>query len=225
MSDENAFLSGVTEEPSPEATEQPNPPEVDEAIRQMQATQQDILSRLPADEEYGEEDGGEYEYETDADADQFEDGELEYRDDDGEIDEGDEDPLDPLRELIRSEIEPVYGEIDSRENERNIESLIQHFPEMDEPEVAEGIRSYLEQTNLFPEDGSFPDAYHVELAYKAYKADVAASGETPAEAGGEQGASLETGAGPSAPEEEIDPQTKGYLDAIAGSRSRNAFVR
>jgi hypothetical protein len=219
MTDEfaDSYDDGSAAEAVPEETgaEEASPPDVSEALQQMAAQQQQILERLDGgagDQEFEDGDYGDQ-------GDQFEDFE-----DDGEYLDG-EGEQDPLRALIQQEIEPVRDEIAARENGRDIDRLAEAYPEMNEDKMAWGIRSYLEQAGLMPEDG-MPDARYVEMAYKSLKADLHAAGETPAEAGGEQGATLETGAGPSAPgEEEMDPQTKSYMDAIIGDKSDSVFTR
>jgi hypothetical protein len=77
-----------------------------------------------------------------------------------------------------------------------------------------------------PDNGLPPDPYLVERFYLAHVAEAAASGnggaETPAEAGGE-GATLETGAGPGAPEETVDPATERWSKVFQNDVPRDAI--
>ena len=56
------------------------------------------------------------------------------------------------------------------------------------------------------------------------EAAVSANGATPAEAASGEGATIETGAGPGAPEEEVDPQTQAWMNAVQNPGTRSASV-
>jgi hypothetical protein len=199
-----------------EDAQQPKPPETDEAIRQLQSQNEQILSRLPEQEQESTDIhdilGAEYEDETES-------GDPAT----GQSTEADE-AREFLRGLVREELEPIQNQWQVTQRWQGIDALTQRYPDINETKVAEGVRDQLERHGLFPGDGSPPHPGHVEMAYKALKADAVVAAETPAEVGGEEGATLETGAGPNQPVEEEDPQVKAYKQVFgAGDGPRDVF--
>lgn len=231
MTDEFTDSPEVAHQPSPEFDEdggvqQPTPPVLDDAIRQMQATQQDILSRLPA----GEEEEPEIEYGTPS----YDSEELAGLAEASGLLEGDgTDDLDGVEDLIDERVqEAVTGLAGRLEYDRRVTALTglaERYPDLQSEATIDEVAGEVERLGAaygLPPEAASTDPALVELVLQARAGRQAAANEVPAEAGAEGGAILETGAGPSPGQgPEIDAQTKSYLDAIAGTKSSNAFVR
>ena len=210
-----------------EGVQQPHPPELDEAIRQMQATQQDILHRLDGEEEQPE---GGLEYGIP----DYSDEELgAYAEESGLLDQGIEDQGAGLDDVINQRVQdavlPIAGRMEMDRRTAALYGLAERYPELQDERSIDEVSGEVERLGaaygLAPEVASTDPAL-VELVLQARAGRQAAANEVPAEAGVGGGATLETGAGPSPPAEpELDAATKSYLQAIAGPDKPNAFTR
>jgi hypothetical protein len=215
--------ASVAVEETPEADSEETAPDVGEALSQMRAEMQDIKGRLPEpqsetpdllgalsnDEEWSDDDdepaaGGENG--PDEESDQF---------------------VGALQELIKEGIQesvlPHFQQMEAEKRETGIHQLAEKYPRLKEPEVVNAVAGELRKFGFDgTEDGLPPDPRLVEKFYKAYEAEAAASADTPAEAARQEGQALETGAGPSAPQED-DPDAE-YKRLMFGSGGkRDAF--
>lgn len=200
-----------------ETTEEPQAPDVGEALQQMGQRLDEFGQRLPEPEQ------------DDTDLYSALTG-FEPEEEEGEgKPEGEDDDTAELRQMmseaVQEQIQPYILQQEAEKREGGIRSLADEHPRLKEPEVIDAVAERLEAMGLQPANGFPPDPRHVETVYKAYEAEAAASTEASAEAGGEKGATLETGAGPGAPQEEVDPVTQAYLNAIKGSDKPNAFTQ
>lgn len=183
------------------------PPDVSDALSQMN---QSVEQRFDAT-------GGEEPYEPGDELGGYEDELEPGYEPEGEVGQpADEDGLAHfIGEKVQEEV-GYHREIDRRWD--GILELGEEFPELNSREIGGAVRDLLEQLGQIPGNGIPPDPVHVELAYKALKADQIAANETsPEQVSQRPGATLETGAGPGAPEPEVDPVTQAYMKALGGA--------
>jgi hypothetical protein len=130
--------------------------------------------------------------------------------------------LDLVDQRASEQVQAFAAQQEAQSRTQRIVQLGEQYPEMKEPEMLGKIADSLDAAGLIPQ--GFPaDPKHVEMAYKALKADAEASAETPAEADGQKGATLETGAGPGAPEPELHPEEKMYANLFADEKKTDVF--
>lgn len=211
--------------PEPETQEgteeEASPPDVGEALQQMGQRLDSISERLPEDEKP--------DLLESLSGMQYGDDPEEQGTEQPDPQEGGEEPAEGaelLRQLVREEAQEIVQQRDmvyeGQRREGSIRDLAKEHPRINEPEVLDAIAGRLEELGLQPQ-GFPPDPRHVEMVYKAYEAEAAASDSSPAEAASDRGATLETGAGPGAPPPDVDPQTQAWLDAIGNKRPTDAF--
>ena len=212
---------------APEAVPEAEPPDVGESIRQMQARLESIDSRLDAEE--GDEESGDPQF----GAAQWDPEDLEgLAEASGLLDDnGTGDDLDQVEDLISERVNeavaPVAAQLEYGRRVDKLHALAEKYPALRDPETIEEIGATAERiAEAYGIPGAESDPGLIEIITQAHAARTAAAGETPAEAGGNQGATLETGAGPTGSgEPELDDQTRSYLDAIAGPGGSSAFTR
>jgi hypothetical protein len=214
--------------PRPESVDYQHAPDVGESLRQMEARLGEISDRLPASEEGGAEaDGLEY------GVPEYDDEELAaYAEQSGLLDQGDDaDDLEEVEDLISERVDqavrPIAAQFEYNRRVEAIHALADKYPAQLKDEAAlERIAMEAEQlAAAYNRPDLETDPAVLERLVLADAAMTGHAAETPAE-GGNQGATLESGAGPSAAgEPEIDPATRSYLNAIAGSDKPNAFTR
>jgi hypothetical protein len=114
-----------------------------------------------------------------------------------------------LRQLFREEAANLLV---PQLRRQELNSYAEKHPDIRDPEVFEAVTDKLAPIAEAYGREEYTNPLLVDLAYKAVKAEAAAAAETPAEAPG-QGPTLETGAGPSAPQGEPDPADR-YKQAV-----------
>jgi hypothetical protein len=215
----------ATEPETPEtegAEEEASPPDVGESLQQMNERLEQMASRLPEGEQ---EDDVFSQLMADPYGDETE--EQQQQEQYGDEQQSGEDDTAQLQQLIGEAAEaavmPYFAQMEARARETAIRSYAEQHPDL-KGDVLDSVAADIEELGLQPKDGMPPDPRIVEKFHKAYIAEAAASGgETPAESGSGEGATLETGAGPGAPETEVDPVEQRWMDAIKGSENRSAF--
>jgi hypothetical protein len=140
-------------------------------------------------------------------------------------------------------IEPHLFEQEMSRRSDALETFAQQNPQIMEPEVMQRADRYLLTMDPnFGQEGYVPSTDQVRIAYLAAQADLAqgagngagngapqtstepeGSEQGTAEAVGQQGATLETGAGPSAPLDELSPEEQAYAKALGGGGKPNQF--
>jgi hypothetical protein len=129
------------------------------------------------------------------------------------------------QENVNQAVMPWIMQQETQNRETAIRGLQEKYPDF-KGENVDAVAEDLQRAGAMPDNGLPPDPYLVERFYLAHVAEAAASGnggaETPAEAGGE-GATLETGAGPGAPEETVDPATERWSKVFQNDVPRDAI--
>lgn len=205
-----------------ETSEEQQAPDVGEALQQMSSRLEGIEQRLPQDDE---------DYDPVAALtrplaeDEF--GGQEEQGHEPQPESGEEEP--DIRQLLGEVFDERLGEFQRSQqnvyNEQAIRAYAQENSEwFNDPKNVDALSAKMEELNLMPADGSSPPVGWVDLARTKLLADAAVSEaqQTSAEAGGE-GATLETGAGPGVPEEQVDPATARWDKATEIQSNKDAF--
>lgn len=238
---EPSHPTGVQEEAAPEETAE-QPPDLTDALTQMR---EHIDARLdkagvpPAQDDSGLWDtlSGEPQAEYD-----------EYEDDYGYEDPGQQQQqpmteeqqvaaeLDRrIEERAQAAIAPYVQHMEQERREEKVLALVDQYPGMAQPEAVQFIDNRLGAlADRYGNPAIRTDPDMVQDAYFAYEARKQAGGQTStgpagseqegtAEAVGQGGATLETGAGPGAPPTEMDPQEQAYAQALNPGTKLNKF--
>jgi hypothetical protein len=209
-----------------DGAEEAGPPDVTEALQQMQAT---LDARLPALEE--EEDHGEYGVQPGA-GEEFSDEELlELADQYGlgeDVEELEDLDAEELEELIDERVNqallPAMADIEWNRRTERLHQLATRYPELRDPQAIDEVSAEVKQIGAaYGIESADTDPALVELVLQARGARRVGNAELEAPEP-EPGAVLETGVGPSPKTEEMDPETRAYMDVIHGEKSTNAFT-
>lgn len=129
-----------------------------------------------------------------------------------------------IQERVQDAVYPYLEAVDREMRRTTLERMADELPELKDPEVVRSIRDRLAPVAQQYEDPSLLS--HPELVRQAVLAERAlraASSEVPAEQARNQGASLEVGAGASAPQDE-DPVAAFKRDFLAQGTSSDVFT-
>lgn len=220
---------GVAPEQTSEETSEAQAPDVGEALNQMNQRFDSLEQRLPAPEEPADPLAAltaplsEEEWNGAPDGDQQQQGQQgqeQYQP------EGGDDAAELrglLNEAAQEAVMPWIMQQETNQRTQAIQSFAAEHPNFT-GEAVDAVSQRLIETGQMPQNGLPPDPRAVEDAYLAYEARAAAqaSQEGTAEADS-QGATLETGAGPGAPDQTVDPVAEQYMRAIQGPQNRDAF--
>lgn len=233
--------TGVQEQPAPEegVEEQPgSPPDLTDALTQMR----EINSRLDrAGLPAAEEEPGLWDRLTSEPGDEYD--EYEEYDDQGQAapqqmteEQQVAAELDRrIEERAQAAIQPYVQHIEQERREEKVLQIADQYPGMREPEAINAIDQHLAQlADRYGNPAIRTDPDMVLNAYFAYEARKQAAGQTStgpagseqegtAEAVGQGGTTLETGAGPGAPPTEMDPQEQAYAQALSSGSKPNKF--
>jgi len=255
------------EQPAPAQGQPATPPNLSEALAQMnqqmnqalEGIRREIRGEEPDDDPEGDFDlltaltgtgadepaGDEGGY-ADRSADEPAGDEGAYADFGDGQDDGGTDLADAIRDMVQDAIQdalaPHLRDLQLRDDARDIAQLKQRYPRLNEPKVGQAVSQLVQGlAERYGTEAIRTDPAVVELAYLAFEAQqqlqqagAQPASETsqapegaegaPAEAGGSQGATLETGAGPGAPQQEVDPIAKRFIDALVGSGSSSDLI-
>jgi hypothetical protein len=205
---ESAYESVAAESTPDEA---PTPPDVGEALAQMSEQLDNLDQRLPADEEYD---------------DASWDSEFAYNPVVAEP-EGEDPGVAQIRDLLNEEVnarmQPYVDRIEEMHRDQQLLNLADQYPQLREPEVLDAVAGEAaELAQAYGVPGMATDPRIVERLFLAHQASAAAE-SMPPEA--PPGATLEVGAGPGEPQEDVDPQTKAWMEAAAPSTPSDVFGR
>ena len=206
LSDPEDSFSGARE-----SLDEPEPPDVGESLQQMNQRLEELGQRLD-ETDYDDEDGD------------WDPDELQYNAHVGEP-QGEDDGTAELRQLLAEEVqEQVQPYVDAVENsfrEQKILDLAARYPALREPEVLDAVSAELEQfAQAYDIDGALTDPRLIELFLVAHLAQKAAA-DAPEPS--QDGATLETGAGPGEPQQEVDPATAAWLNAAMPNQHKDVF--
>jgi hypothetical protein len=141
-----------------------------------------------------------------------------------------------LNDAVRQQVEPIFWQQEMDRRVDGIQSFAKQNPEIQKPEVMQRVENTLSVLDPnFGQPDYAPDPRVVRTAYLAAQAELAAGGQqtspTPAGAGtegtaeavGQQGATLETGAGPSVPPPDLSPEEQAWTGALKSGPGPNKF--
>lgn len=142
-----------------------------------------------------------------------------------------------LQEAIRQQVEPIFMQQEMERRTESIQQFAQENPQlMNDANVRTRVEEELSVLDPnFGTEGYAPDPRVLAIAYRSVQAELAMQGngqqtspspegqgqDTAAAVG--QGATLETGAGPSAPTPATDPQDEAWSQALTRRGSSNQF--
>lgn len=231
---EAAHATGV-QEPAPEAEEQPAP-DLSDALSELRGISQRLdRAGIPGPEDdqplaplfgQAEEDYGYDDFEQQGQ----EGGQPQLSEEEQQAQQF----QSMLDQAAARALEPHLYQQEMSRREDGIRAFADENPQISEPEVMDRVEATLGVLDPnFGQQGYIPDPRVVRTAYLAVQAELASSGQTStgpagseqgtAEAVGQGGATLETGAGPSAPPAELDPQEQAYVQALSGGGKPNRF--
>jgi hypothetical protein len=163
----------------PEEGQEPQAPDVGEALQQMGERLQSFESRLPEAEQ---EETDLYAALTGFEQPEGE-GEQQPTDPYAQQEEGAEDETAQLQQMlsqaVQEQIQPYILQQEQEKRENGIRSLADQHPRLNEPEVIDAVSERLQQQGLMPANGFPPDPQHVLTYYRAYEAEAAASAGEP----------------------------------------------
>lgn len=101
-----------------------------------------------------------------------------------------------IRERVAEQVTPYFEAFEMQRRETAIGDLVQKYPDLKKPEVAQAISQRLgHAAESYGNDLIRSDPGLVELALLAHRAQTGAANEVPADQARNQGANLETGTG------------------------------
>lgn len=128
-----------------------------------------------------------------------------------------------VRERVAEAAYPYLESIDREFRQHKLDRLIERHPDINKPEMVAKIRDRLTAVaQTYGDQSLASDPSLVEMAYMAERAAVAAQNEVSADEARNQGASLETGSGAPASEDE-DPREVVIKGLLGASENRSVF--
>jgi hypothetical protein len=205
-------------------------PDLNEAIAQMQAQQARISERLGIEDDEEEYDGLDYGLEPG----EMDDEELlELAAEQGYLGDDDDENWDDEAELsdlidrrVQDAVVPFVADMEYNRRVEALHALAERYDDLTRPQTIEEVSAEVQRIGeAYGLEGADTDPAWVELVLQARAGRRVGNAEL-AEPEPPTGAVLETGVGPSPKTEELDPQTKAYMDVIAGPGGQdNAFTR
>ncbi len=189
---------------------EPEPPDVGESLQRMNQRLEELSQRVDeADDGYDDEDDWDHD-------------DLQYN---PAIAQPEDDQNEVLRQLLSEEVaEQVQPYVDAVENsfrEQQILQLAERYPALREPETLDAVSSELEAfAQAYNTPGALTDPRLIEQFLVAHLAQQAVA-EAPEPS--QDGAHLETGAGPGEPQQEVDPATASWLNAAMPDGHKDVF--
>ena len=130
-----------------------------------------------------------------------------------------------IQERVQDAVYPYLESIDREMRRQQLTRMTEQFPELKDPEVVRAVHSRLAPVAERYDDPSLlSDPELVAQAVMAERAQRAAGSEVPAEQARNQGASLETGQGATAPQSEEDPIEAFKRDLLGPRGGGDAFT-
>lgn len=230
MADAAAEPAAPSTEPAPAAPAPATPDESGKAP-ELQDSTADLLARLDRIEQRLPEPQPEAEA-TPQDGALYDQLERElaelYGEDDGDLEAGVEENPEADDE-IAAQLERYIGDqvearLQPHVRRGELAALQDEFPDIMEPQMLERIGGILgDLADSYGNEALLTDPKLVRQAFLAIKAEDAAKNETPAESAATQGASLETGAGPSA-QGEASPEDQMRAAILGAAGGGDAFT-
>ena len=212
--DESLGGSGDSFSGDPESFDEPEPPDVGESLQQMNQRLEELSQRVDEADDGYDEDG-------------FDPDELQYNPALAQPEDGEYDDTAQLRELLAAEVDervgPYLDHIEGQYREQQILQLAERYPQLREPETLDAIAQEVDAiADAYSIPGARTDPRLIERLLIAHLAEQAVAN---APEQGQDGAHLETGTGPGAPEPEVDAATQAWLAAALPDQNPDAFSR
>lgn len=224
-SDESGFDAG-TEESTGGEQSQSSTPDLAGEIASLRETME---SRMPAPADEPEELTGDFaDALYDAASGDVPAGEEQQYGEDNLVGAGEQDGFANQNDLdsyieakVAERVDPYIASQMAQQQHTELNQLAERYPDIRKKETVDGIGQMLDPLARRTDnpEAIFTDPRLVELAYKAYRAEQASAGETPAEQARDRGATLETNAGVGEVEGEVSPESE-VKQSILATRDR-----